>query len=85
LIQAGQKIKHDSGKARRGEFDIAANSLLKMVDGHFNQDAFVKEICLSQLNQDCSRSEALYSILQREPMYRACYEAREHIPILLDY
>ena len=29
-----KRIKHDSAKARRGEFDIAANSLLKMVDGH---------------------------------------------------
>jgi hypothetical protein len=29
-----KRIKHDIAKARRGEFDIAANSLLKIVDGH---------------------------------------------------
>jgi hypothetical protein len=28
-----KRIKHDSAKARRGEFDIAANSIFKMVDG----------------------------------------------------
>jgi hypothetical protein len=32
--QRVKRIEYDSAKARRGEFDIAANSLFKMVDGH---------------------------------------------------
>jgi hypothetical protein len=31
-----KRIKNDSAKARWGDFDIAANSLLKMVDGHID-------------------------------------------------
>jgi hypothetical protein len=34
LLQCIKRIKHESAKAGSEEFDIAANSLLKMVDGH---------------------------------------------------